>query len=88
MEKCILYYVDGDGYTCSCEVVIPIEYESVKKLDSDFTTALLEADKKDQGIFTFLDTDYITSQMMSSNYKISSLEDWFEENKTYYIRKG
>lgn len=48
MQRLILFFVTGDGYTYSCENHVPFIYESKQKALSDLEDLLLEALEKEQ----------------------------------------
>jgi hypothetical protein len=50
--KLIMCFTEGDGYTYSCHVALPVEYESPEAALVDFENMCLEARKTHQE-FTF-----------------------------------
>lgn len=95
--KLILRYDDGDGYGCSCEIVVPIEYDSEEALLCDFMNRALFAFNQKRSEFEFstekfpvrlfVDYDRNTKEFYHTKIveyppDIYTLDDWF---RLYHI---
>lgn len=89
--RLILKYTDGDEYTYSCDILIPIEYDSEEALICDFEAALDESILNKIYYFNFLGEEFWTRNFYSAKSKekflpeIMNLDQWFELNKKLKI---
>jgi len=95
--KLVMTYSVSDGYTYSCDVTEPFEYESLDKAKFDFTTILCKymdehaKENYDNYKVVFagieLDLNYFgewseyKQQTVWDEPTIETLEEWFEKNK-------
>lgn len=80
MEKLVVKYIAGDEFEAGYwDVFEPFEYSTKDKAEEDFFTKLLEAERDKKMEFVFEGTCFPTHPF--GEYKILTLEEWFEEHK-------
>lgn len=96
MEKIILEYECGDGFTYNCTETQAFEYSSVEDFKNDFMSACFEAVENKSYNFKFMNNEYYIlhfgylvkeGKISTFDYyepEISNLEDWFQKMKRRY----
>jgi len=79
-EKLVIYY-DHDDFECYCEYHIPIEYSSKDDLRNDLIQAAEAAIERKKLDFNFRNENFEAYNIIREDFKIYSLEEWFEEKK-------
>lgn len=68
----------GDGFTYSCEKVVPIEYESCESALVDFEQALKSAQVNEKYYFLFAGCDFETESFRFELPDFYTVSEWFE----------
>lgn len=90
MERFVICYNVGDGYTFGYEKVLPIEYESIEAFYVDFTESARQAymDQKDVfcvGDYVFDTSDFIDPGLKASELSRSREMIWENYNLLDYV---
>lgn len=87
MEKLVVTYTEGDGYTWSAEATVPLEYESPEQFLCDFADKLAEISNSLELGFTFKlagavfdATNFIIDGKIYLP-TVETLNEWFEHNR-------
>jgi hypothetical protein len=83
--KLVLLYTNTDGYTYSCDVVRPIEYDSPEQAIVDFEAAARESRER-KGVsfkfagFTFDQTDFFYHKDRFDPPEFLTINQWFNSH--------
>lgn len=90
MQRLVLTYSSGDDYTCSCEISVPLTYDSVEAAKADFEYAIRvgHADNKcdvffagqEFDVFDFMYYSFSEEKHMYDPPYITTVDEWFKEH--------
>jgi hypothetical protein len=87
MIRLVITYSAGDGCTYSCDVALPIEYESAEAAIVDFETAARAAQAARVAYFTFAGLQFDASDFFWRNHdepryyspEFLTVDEWFNQ---------
>jgi hypothetical protein len=79
--RLVLTYVQGDGYTYSCDVALPVDYESGEALLVDFEAEARDAYQRQVAYFAVAGRQFSTQNFFDqgSYYgpEVLTVDEWF-----------
>ncbi len=81
----VVCYNSSDGCTYSCDVVVPVEYESAEAFIVEFEAAMQQAFKKNDYLLSFANHKWDVSCFFEDGKyfdpTVYTLNEWFKQNK-------
>lgn len=74
MEKIVICWSSGDGYTCSCENTVPLSYESIEAAMVDFEKACWDSLSTTEARMFFAGHEFDASDFFYCDSRISNKE--------------